>query len=188
MQAEQIKTLLPVIYQQTCRPNGPLNALLESMEVLQEQAETAVEHFPRLVNPRLTADKFLPMLAKWIDMEHLFPPRLIEQDASVDQLLSSGAGRLRELIANASLLARWRGTRRGLTEFLQIATGLSGFAVDEHVNESGLLRPFHICVRGPEESEQYRPLIERIIHFEKPAHLTFEFVTSKMDKSHGDYS
>jgi hypothetical protein len=84
---------------------------------------------------------------------------------------------LRELIANAPLLSKWRGTSYGLQLFLEVATGMRGFEINETVRgTNGLPRPFHIRVLALPEAEVYRVLIERIIRLEKPAHVTYELV------------
>jgi hypothetical protein len=84
-------------------------------------------------------------------------------------------GRLRELIAQAAFLSQWRGTSRGLLRFLEAATGVQGFAIDEQVpGPDGLPRPFHLRVRAPQTTKPYSVLIERIIEIEKPAYVTYE--------------
>ena len=92
-------------------------------------------------------------------------------------LSATDTARLRELVAEASDLARWRGTTRGLVRFLEVATGLEGFGVDEApMDEAGRLRPFHVVVHGPAQAVEMRPLIERIVESEKPAHVTCDIV------------
>ncbi|HVR84197.1 MAG TPA: hypothetical protein VMU54_07800, partial [Planctomycetota bacterium] len=89
--------------------------------------------------------------------------------------ISSGLGRLRELVAGAAYLSQWRGTWRGLGRFLEIATGVSGFTVEESVaGTDGELIPFHIRIGVPRNARVHRTLIERIITLEKPAYVTFE--------------
>ena len=66
-----------------------------------------------------------PFLARWVAMDHLVAsPR-------PDAPLPLPVGRLRDLVANAALLARWRGTPYGMRRALELATGLPGFAIDE---------------------------------------------------------
>jgi len=71
-------------------------------------------------------------------------------------------------------LSQWRGTQKGLLLFLQTATGLADFQIQENVDLNGHPKSFHITVRAPKESAQYRKLIERIVEFEKPAYVTYE--------------
>ncbi len=62
-------------------------------------------------------------LAQWVDLGWLLP-----EDGGP---FPGGLGRLRELIQASAELSRWRGTKRGLVQFLELATGLDGFAIDE---------------------------------------------------------
>ena len=87
----------------------------------------------------------------------------------------AGTGRLREVIAAAAYLSKWRGTAQGLLRFLETATGIDGFRIEEQVlDANGEHRPFHIRVRSPASAQAYRPLIERIVEMEKPAYVTYE--------------
>jgi hypothetical protein len=85
------------------------------------------------------------------------------QIVSVDQVrnpVTSGLGNLRERIANAAYLSQWRGTKKGLVMFLQIAIGVSDFEIDDQVlGSDAQLRPFHISVRAPAQTSMHRPLI-----------------------------
>ena len=64
-----------------------------------------------------------------------------------------------------------------MLRFLETATGVRGFAIDEQVpGEGGLPRPFHLRVHAPRETEPFRVLIERIVEVEKPAYVTYELV------------
>src|SRR5262249_49938521 len=87
----------------------------------------------------------------------------------------TGDGRLRELVASAAYLSRWRGTRKGLLRFLEVATGLKGFDVDENVaGPDGRVRPLHVRVLAPHAAEPYQALIRRIVDLEKPAYVTYD--------------
>ena len=81
---------------------------------------------------------------------------------------------LRELIALASELSKWRGTLKGLKLFLETATANEGFEITDIPKNSGIkVIPFHIEVVAPEKSWPQRGLIERIIEQEKPAYVTY---------------
>ncbi len=96
-------------------------------------------------------------------------------DKSSRALFPGGLGYLRELVAAATYLARWRGTAKGLIAFLETVTGVQGFAIDEHVLDgNGRFRPFHIRINIPEAARTYHQLIERIVELEKPAYVTYE--------------
>ena len=175
MKAEAIRYLLPGVFQRTLRPGRPLAALLEVMEAMHSPAEHALEHFDAILNPWRTPDAFVPMLARWVDLQRLFERRFHGKEPALDQLMPTGLGRLRALIETAAYLSRWRGTRKGLLRFLQIATGLAGFEIDEQVpGADGKPRPFHLRVRGPAAAASQRDLIERIIESERPAYVTYE--------------
>jgi hypothetical protein len=78
------------------------------------------------------------------------------------------------LAATAATLSRWRGTRKGLSLFLETATGMKGFEVDEEVREEGKIKPFHLRITAPGELIAHRMLIQRIIELEKPAYVTYQ--------------
>lgn len=187
MQADEIANLLPEVYRRSLRhDNSVLRALLESMECLLSPAERAIRDFPKNLNPRTTKEKFLTLLIRWLDLEYLFERRLRGRSATVADLMPTGSGRLRELIAVCAQLSDKRGTEAGLRLFLEVATGVHGFVIEEGQTADGAPRAFHLCIRGPEAAEPHRQLIEQIIRSERPAHLTFEFVTTTKDEGHGD--
>src|SRR5215207_1350027 len=175
MTAAEIRHLLPGVFQRTLRPGSPLAALLEVMEALHAPSEEALSGFPRILDPRRTPDAFVPMLAAWLDLDRLFERPAHDVEPSLGRLMPSGLGRLRELTAIAAELSKWRGTRRGLLLFLETATGLKGFEVDEDVpGGDGLPRPFHLRLHVPPGGKRHRPLIRRIVESEKPAYVTYE--------------
>lgn len=176
MKRTEIEQLLPVVYQRTVSERSPLTALLEVMEVLHEPSEAALQNLDATLDPRRAPDAFVPYLARWVDLEPLFERFPHEYSAERQrQPITTGLGRLRELVATAAQLSRWRGTAKGLLLFLETATGVPGFAVDEVVpGADGLPRPYHVRVRAPAATAEHRILIERIIELEKPVHVTYE--------------
>jgi len=174
MKQNEIENLLPAVFQRTIRPGNPLSALLTAMETLHAPSEKVLENLDAFFDPYRTPDRFVPYLARWVDLERFladYPEEFTETLPS----LPSGLGRLRELIATTAFLSKWRGTARGLLRFLETATGARGFEILEHVpGVDGRPRPFHLLVRAPKETELYRDLIERIIEMEKPAYVTFQ--------------
>jgi P2-related tail formation protein len=119
-----------------------------------------MERLDASFDPRRAPESFLPLLARWVDL---------------DVTVSTGPRRWRELIAAAAELARWRGTRRGLIRFLELATGATGFDVAEDVHdEQGHLVPFHVQVIAPASTRPHQAMLERIIQREKLAHVTYQ--------------
>lgn len=178
MKREEIARLLPEVFQRTVTPGSPLAALLAVMEALPAPAEAALANLEDYFDPYQAPDAFAAYLAGWVDLDRLFsqtPARLDDETATT--LFPPGLGRLRELIAAAAYLSRWRGTSRGLIGFLETATGIPGFTITESPpGEDGQPRPFHILVEAPRETAVYQPLLERIIQAEKPVYVTYELV------------
>lgn len=172
MRRAEIEPLLPAVFRRTLRPGSPLDALLAVMSGLHAPAEEVLAALDAAFDPRRAEDAMVPFLARWVDLE-----RLLDDGSGRDTRgsLPTGLGRLRELVAAAARLSQWRGTARGLILFLETATGVPGFAVDELVpGPGGLPRPFHIRVRVPAGAAPWRALIERIVAMEKPAYVTSE--------------
>jgi len=141
-----------------------MDAVLFAMESLHAGAEDVLDHVDSLFDSNRAPDLFVPFLAQWVDLERIFATR-----EEGDNLVSTGLGRLRELIQTASYLSKWRGTREGLRSFLETAIGISGFVIEE-----SLSKPFHLCVKAPKAAETYKPLIERIVEVERPVYATWE--------------
>ncbi len=175
MKQAEIAGLLPGVMQRTLRPNSPLFAILATMETLQAPSEEVLNHLDAYFDPYRTPDRFVTFLADWVDMEQLLVQTPEERAVTDAEPLPTGLGRLRELIAAAAYLSQWRGTRQGLRRFLETATGVQGFEIDENVpGDDGIPRPFHIRVRAPQSTLPYRVLLEHIIEIEKPAYVTHE--------------
>ncbi|HDP88378.1 MAG TPA: hypothetical protein ENN42_00215 [Thioalkalivibrio sp.] len=179
MNSSTIESLLPEVFRRTLHPGGVLPALLEVMESLHGPSEEVLRDVDRYFDPYRTPDAMVPVLASWVDLDRFFPEyaRESEGDLGETQTLSTGVGHLRELIAAAIELSQWRGTRKGLRRFLEVATGLQGFHIDEQVaDEHGLPLPFHIRVSAPPAAAPHRSLVERILEQEKPVYVTYELV------------
>lgn len=184
MRAEAIERLLPAVFRAGAQPASPLAAVLAAMEALHQPAESRLAGLDLIFDPRRTPDAFVPLLARWLDLDRLLeerpgmahpgsgrPPR----DRSGRLTDTIEIGRLRELTAAAAYLSRWRGTAKGLKLFLETATGVQGFGIDEQVlGQNGRPRPFHLKVLVPAAAAPQLPLVRRIVELEKPAYETFE--------------
>ncbi len=177
MKSGEIEQFLPRIFQHSLRSGSPLKALLDVMEVLHAPTEDVLAQLETYFNANITTDSFVPYLACWVDLDRFFPfynSQPMDVQRSMDPI-STGTGRLRELIAAAACLSQWRGTAKGLQRFLETATGMEGFELQENVtDENGLPRPFHIRIIAPPQAAPYLALIERIVEQEKPAYVSYD--------------
>jgi phage tail-like protein len=175
MDRDQIKTFLPSVFQRTDQRGNLLAAMLDVMEILHAPAEEVIENIDQYFDARRTPDDFVLLLAQWVNLDRIFPSNVIELGSPTMPEI----GRLRELIANATYLSKWRGTKKGLLLFLQMATGAVDFEIDERVkDDNGQIKPFHLGIRAPQPAEPQADLIRRIIESEKPAHTTYELTFS----------
>jgi phage tail-like protein len=167
MRRAAIERLLPAAYQRASAPGSVLRALVDVMEALHAPDEEILAEVDELFAPYRTPDGFVPYLTRWVSMDHVAASPL-DPGARHDAPLPA-VGRLRDLVAQGAQLARWRGTPYGMRRALQIATGVTGFVVDEPAD-----RPFHIVVRVPQAATQHLALIYRVVEAEKPAATTSE--------------
>jgi phage tail-like protein len=171
MKRGEIARLLPEVVQRTVRSGEPLAGLLEVMEGLHAPSEAALADFDAHLDPGRCPDAFVPLLARWLDLD-----RFLGAGSDPDAF-AVGTGRLRELVAAAPALSRSRGTERGLVAFLETATGLAPFGVDDRVlDPAGRPRPFHLRVSAPAAAQHLHELVVQVIESEKPLHLTYEVV------------
>jgi phage tail-like protein len=164
MKHSEIAYLLPSIFQRTLGPESPMDAMLCAMEALHSRPEEILDQLDSIFASHRAPEAFVPFLARWVDLERIFAPR-----EEADNVISTGLGRLRELIRGAAYFSKWRGTKEGLQRFLETATGVTGFLIEEPAAQ-----PFHLRITAPKEVEVHRALIERIVNVERPAYATWE--------------
>ncbi|MET7467972.1 phage tail protein [Micromonospora sp. NPDC005686] len=170
MRRAAIERLLPAAYQRAAGPGSVLGALLDVMEALHAPDEAVLADVDALFAPYRTPDGFVAYLTRWVAMDHVVAaPR-------ADAPLPLPVGRLRDLVAHGALLARWRGTPYGMRTALELATGVTGFVLDEPPE-----RPFHLVVRVPPAAADRLALVTRIVEAEKPAAVTVEVVATPAD-------
>jgi phage tail-like protein len=170
MHRTAIERLLPAAFQDAAVPESPLSALLDVMEALHEPAERALEEADALFLPYRTRDELVAFLARWVGVDHM-------QTAPGDAAAGADPmpiGRLRNLVAEGAMLARWRGTPDGMRMALWVATGVKAFVIEEPPD-----RPFHFVVRVPVAAAGQLPLIARIVAAEKPAASTSEVIVER---------
>jgi phage tail-like protein len=156
--------LLPAVFAETAEPGSPLDALLAVLEELHRPTEELLADLDGRFAPRRAPPTLLPLLALWVRLDGLLDDR---------GQLPTGSGRLRELLAAAPRLVRWRGTARGLVDFLETACGQRGFRVEESANDGAPLPPFHFVLHAPAAAAVHRDLVQRIVAAEKPAYVTY---------------
>lgn len=176
MRASEIERLLPDVIRRAVAPGSPLAALIAVMEQLHAPSEEVLGTLPSMIDPLRTPDRFVTMLARWVDLERL------------DEVPGGGVepARMRLLVAMSASVARRRGTLAGLLDVLTVATGYTGFQVDDAVpsltpagRPEGPPRPFHIRVTVPADATGVLGLVRAIVEEEKPAHLTAEVVLAE---------
>src|SRR3990172_1685492 len=104
---------LPALY----RDDEFMGRFLLIFESILGPIENTVDSLQVYLDPRLIPEPLLPWLASWVDA-------VLDDSWSVE--------RRRELVRQAADLYRWRGTRRGLSEYLRIYTGVVP-DISEHV-------------------------------------------------------
>jgi phage tail-like protein len=169
MRRQTIERLLPTAYQRAATDGSVLQALLDVMETMHAPDEELLANVDALFAPYSAPERFVPFLTGWVTLDYLVGvPR-----PGGEIRLPLPAGRVRDLIANGAALAKLRGTPVGLQWFLQIATGVTGFQIEEPP-----ARPFHFVVLVPPDARAYLGVIRRIVEMEKPAASTFEVVSA----------
>jgi phage tail-like protein len=173
MRRNEIEQLLPGVYQLALHPlettaltsDTRLAALLDAMEELHDPSEQILLRLDSFVDPRRAPDDFVTYLAGWVDLDWL----------AVSGRVTTGPGRLRELVAVAMEESRWRGSAKGLISFLVAATGVSGWIIDEHPpGDQKRPRAFHLLIHAPAAVAPHDAMVQRIVDAEKPAAATYE--------------
>lgn len=160
MSDERIERLLPSVFRRAIKSDGPLAALIAIIAEFYDPADEAAGALDHYFDPWRCPERFLPLLAAWVD---------------IPLPITTGSWRLRELISVAVGLHQVRGTRRALLAFLEAATGLRGFEIDEAVPDGkGNIRPFVVVVRAPAAAHEHAAMIRRIIDSERPAQVQYE--------------
>jgi phage tail-like protein len=156
------------------RDDALMGKFLLIFESILNPIENNVDNMALYFDPRMTPESVLPWLASWVDLA-LDPSWPLEQR--------------RELVQNAAYLYRWRGTRRGLSEYLRIYTGtpptileyIPGMILDEKtqlgvntvLGSSGTGHHFTVIIETPEDLKLDVKVIRDIIESQKPAHTVY---------------
>jgi phage tail-like protein len=168
MTPSRLLEYLPATY----RDDALMGRFLLIFEGIITPIENMVDSMAWYFDPRLTPEDMLPWLASWLDLA--LDPSWPEE-------------RRRELVSNAAELYRWRGTKRGLTEYLRIYTGtppviveyIPGMILDEKtqlgvntvLGSSGAGHHFTVIIESNERIDV--KTVRSIIESQKPAHTVY---------------
>jgi phage tail-like protein len=131
-------------------------------ETILSPIERTVGNLHYYFDAEMTPPELLPWLASWLGLA-------LDERWPDDQR--------RALILAAVELYQWRGTRRGLSEFLRLYTGLTPEIVELGVGRRGATAAdafrFTVRLKVPDPSKVDRAVVEAIIEAEKPAHTGY---------------
>jgi phage tail-like protein len=161
---------LPAVY----REDPLMRQFLLIFEDILDPLENTVDNLALYFDPLLVPESLLPWLGAWVDLA-LDPGWPLE--------------RRRMLVKNAAELYRWRGTRRGLAEYLKIYSGVEpqiiefvpGMILDEKsrlglntvLGSSGTGHHFTVIIAAKAISYVSERVIRNIIDSQKPAHTVY---------------
>jgi len=150
---------MPAVY----GTNDFIGRFLLIFESILTPIDRQIGNLPYYFDPRLAPPDFLPWLAGWLGL--VLDERWPE-------------GQRRELIRSAVDLYDWRGTRRGVSEFLRLYTGYLPEIIEPGVGvkDSKADQAFRFIVRikTPEPDKVNRELVQTIIEMEKPAQAGYK--------------
>ncbi len=145
---------LPGIYQDS----EFLGRFLLIFEHVLSPIERTVGNVSHFFDADLTPPDLVPWLGSWLGV--VVDARIPEE-------------RRRELVRAAPELFRWRGTRRGLREYLRLYTGIEPEITEPTLSEIAANRNlafrFTVRLRLPQGVQVQRSFVESIIDAEKPA-------------------
>ena len=141
---------LPVLFQDS----DFLGRYLLILESIWEPIEQRQDHIDLYFDARTSPPSFLHWLATWLDpaLETNWPEE-----------------RLRHIVSRAMDLYRWRGTRFGLAQMIELCTGIAPRITED----TGAPFCFRIRLEVPRNNGVDRRLIEQLITAQKPAHTGY---------------
>lgn len=149
---------LPPIYQE----DPFVGRFLLIFESILDPIDRVIDQIHHYFDPLLAPEPLLPWLASWVDL-------VLNEKWSLE--------RRRALVRHAADLYRWRGTRRGVSEYIRIYTGFTPIIDEPERERSGeaALPPhvFRVVLDVPDPDSINRELLETIIEVEKPAHTGY---------------
>jgi phage tail-like protein len=134
--------------------NDFMGRYLQIFETIWEPQEWRIDHVNMYFDPRTCPTPMLDWLANWLDLT--INPHWPE-------------ARRRRLLAEATDLYRWRGTRYGMTRMIEVCTGLTPDVSDDPAQPF----VFRVRVQIPPDSDVDAALIEDLVRAHKPAHAGY---------------
>lgn len=135
--------------------------------------EDMISNLPHYFDPHTTPEELLPWLASWANL-------VLDDSWPID--------RRRELVRSAVQLYQWRGTRRGLREYLKVYAGVEPEITEDYggipltgnaklgwntVLGTGTHHTFTVTLEVEEPDSVNTGHLKAIIEAEKPAHTAF---------------
>jgi phage tail-like protein len=167
---------LPPLY----RDDEFMGKYLLIYEDTMKSLENSVNNMALYFDPLLTPESLLSWLAFWMDL-------VLDSTWPLE--------RRRELVKSAGELYRWRGTKRGLTDYLRIYTGsvpeileyIPGMSLDDEtklgintkLGSSGTGHHFTVSFELDGERGINIDTIRSIIDSQKPAHTSYTLQVSQ---------
>lgn len=160
---------LPAIYSES----DFMGRFLMVFESILGPIEEMLDNIACYFDPLTTPEELLPWLASWVNL-------VLDESWPVE--------RRRDLVRSAVSLYRWRGTRRGLAEYLRIYTGVEPKIVEHFggirlspnsrlgwntVLGSGAHHTFTVTLEVADPDSLNVAHLKAIIEAEKPAHSAY---------------
>jgi len=161
---------LPALYQD----DKFMGQFLMIFESIMKPIENSVDSLELYFDPQMTPESILPWLASWLDL-------------ALDQTWPME--RRRQLVKHSAELYRWRGTRRGLSKYLKIYTGIvpkiteyipgmrlhsdTKLGIDTKLGSSGRGHHFTVSLELGANDDVNDDTVRAIIDAQKPAHTHY---------------
>ncbi|MFC2005145.1 phage tail protein [Chloroflexota bacterium] len=167
---------LPSLYQD----DEFIGQFLLIFESVLKPLENTVDNLDLYFDPLITTEPLLPWLSSWLDL-------------ALD--ITWPVKRRRELVRSCVKLYRWRGTKRGLSEYLRIYTGTvpeiseyvlgmrlereTKLGIDTKLGSSGIGHHFTVTLDLDEDDAVSIDTVREIIEAQKPAHTVYTLDTRR---------
>jgi phage tail-like protein len=168
-QRSRLINYLPAIY----ADSDFMRRFLLIFESVSGPIDSMIENIAYYFDPRTTPEELLPWLATWVNIA-------LDDSWPVE--------RRRSLVQEAVHLFRWRGTRRGLIDYLQVYAGVEPEITENFggiplganprlewntVLGSGVHNTFSVVLRVDDPQTIKRAHVKSIIESVKPAHTAY---------------